>query len=62
MVDESERGRGYGTALVSFVEDWAESRDCEHVALASPLAKDDVHRYYENRDYERWGFVLEKEL
>jgi GNAT superfamily N-acetyltransferase len=62
VVDETRREEGYGTALVEFVEGWAEEWDCEYVALASPLAKEDVHRYYENRDYEKWGYVVEKRL
>jgi GNAT superfamily N-acetyltransferase len=62
VVDESRRERGYGGALVEFVEDWADERGCEYVALASPLAKDGVHQYYEDRNYEKWGYVIEKEL
>ncbi|RQH03053.1 GNAT family N-acetyltransferase [Natrarchaeobius oligotrophus] len=62
VVAESRRGEGHGSALVSFVESWADEHDCEHVALASPLEKTDVHRYYEDRGYERWGYVIEKSL
>jgi GNAT superfamily N-acetyltransferase len=62
VVDEPRRGEGHGTALVGFVEGWADDRDCESVALASPLAKTDVHDYYEALGYERWGYVVEKEL
>lgn len=62
VVDEPRRERGYGTALVEFVEDWGAERGCEHVALASPLAKDGTHQYYENCDYDKWGYVIEKEL
>jgi len=62
VVDEARRENGYGSALIEFVEEWAEKRGCEHVALASPLAKEGTHRYYENRDYEKWGYVLEKQL
>ena len=62
VVDEPRRGQGHGTALVEFVERWADERDCAAVALASPLAKTAVHEYYESRGYERWGYVVEKEL
>jgi GNAT superfamily N-acetyltransferase len=62
VVNEPQRAEGYGTALVKFVEQWAEERGCEYVALASPLAKRDVHQYYENRNYEKWGYVIEKQL
>ena len=62
VVDEPRRGEGYGTDLVEFVESWAADRDCESVALASPLAKTDVHEYYADLDFEKWGYVIEKEL
>lgn len=62
VVDESHREHGYGTSLVEFVEDWAAACGCEFVALASPLTNAATHRYYENRNYKKWGYILEKEL
>lgn len=62
VVDEPERGHGFGTELVQFVEEWAGDRDCEYVALASPVSKGDVHEFYEDLDYERSMYVVEKEL
>ena len=62
VVDDRRRGEGHGTALLERVEAWATDRDCEYVALASPLDKGVVHEYYEDREYERWGYVIEKEL
>ncbi|RQG91153.1 GNAT family N-acetyltransferase [Natrarchaeobius halalkaliphilus] len=62
VVDEPRRGEGHGSALIEFVEEWAADNDCEYVALASPLEKADVHQYYEDREYERWGYVIEKPL
>ncbi len=62
VVDEPRRGEGHGTALLGFVEEWADERDCEYIALASPLAKTDVHDYYEGQGYDQWGYVIETEL
>lgn len=62
VVTDSQRKRGYGTSLVEFVEKWAAERGCEYVALASPLEKEGTHHYYENRNYEMWGYIIEKEL
>lgn len=62
VVDEPRRDEGHGTALVRFVEAWARERGRASVALASPLAKEGVHRFYEHIDYERWGYVVEKRL
>ncbi|KAB1198535.1 MULTISPECIES: GNAT family N-acetyltransferase [Haloferax] len=62
VVDESHRSEGYGTLLVEFIEQWADERECEYVILASPREKERVHQYYQNQNYERWGYVIEKEL
>ncbi|SNZ14816.1 Acetyltransferase (GNAT) family protein [Natronoarchaeum philippinense] len=62
VVDEPRRGGGHGTALLEHVEAWVTQQDCEYVALANPLGGGAVHEYYENRDYEKWGYVIEKEL
>lgn len=62
VVDEPYRDEGYGSTLVEFVEQWADERDCEYVALASPMTKEGVHHFYEGRNYEKWGYVIEKEL
>lgn len=59
VVDEPRRGEGHGAALVEHVESWASARDCEYVALASPTGKSEVHEFYEARDYEKWGYVVE---
>lgn len=62
VVDEPRRGNGYGTAMVEHVERWADERDCDSVALASPLAKESTHRFYEEQAYTKWGYVIEKDL
>ena len=62
VVVEPRRGEGYGRELVGFVEDWARERDCESVALASPLDREGTHEFYDALDYEQWGYVVEKGL
>lgn len=62
VVDEDRREEGHGTALIEHAEDWAVERDCTHLALASPLDGEEVHEYYERRDFEKWGYVIETEL
>ena len=62
VVDEAHRSRGYGADLLAFVEEWAEERDCEYVALATIAGNDDALRFYEDEGYERWGNVVQREL
>lgn len=62
VVDEPRRGRGYGAAMIEHVEQWADERDCDSIALASPLSKEGTHLFYESQGYTKWGYVIEKEL
>lgn len=62
VVDEPRRGDGIGTELLAHVESWARDRECESLALASPLDGDEVHQYYRQRGFEQWGYVIERDL
>lgn len=62
VVDEPKRGGGFGSELVEAVERWAAERDCEYVALASPVGKDGVHQFYSELGYQRSMYVIEKQL
>jgi GNAT superfamily N-acetyltransferase len=62
VIDDAHRSMGYGTQLLSFVEEWARERDCEYVALAGRLENEDAHRFYEANEMERWGYVFETKI
>ena len=62
VVDEAHRGEGYGAEFLFWIEEWADERDCEYVALANVLDNDDALAFYEDNGMERWGYVVEREL
>jgi len=62
VVDETARGNGYGSKLLSWVFDWAEERDCTCVELASGLWREDAHRFYEDLDMEKYCYTFQKSL
>lgn len=62
VVDEAHREQGYGSSIVEHVERWAERRDCDYVALACPWENEGAQQFYESVDFEKWGYVVEKEL
>lgn len=62
VVDEPHRGEGHGRALVRHIEKWAAEEECTRVALASPLAKEATHDFYDTLGYGRWGYIIEKGL
>lgn len=61
VIDDAHHSEGYGTRLLSFVEDWAHEHDCEYVALAGRLENETARRFYESNGMERWGYVFEIE-
>jgi GNAT superfamily N-acetyltransferase len=54
-VDEAQRGRGVGRALVQAVEDEARLRGCELLFLTSSERRDDAHAFYEQIGFEHTG-------
>lgn len=62
VVDEPHRGEGYGGQLLSWVESWADERDCSCVELASGLWRDDAHRFYEREGMEKYCYTFTKDL
>lgn len=62
VVDEARRGQGYGSRLLSFVESWAAEAGCDLVALATSPGREAAQGLYDDRGYDRWGYVYERRL
>jgi GNAT superfamily N-acetyltransferase len=63
ITNAEHRSRGYGLEILSFVEEWAERRGCELVALSSGIQREDAHRFYEERaGMERASYVYKRPL
>ena len=52
VVDESARGRGVGSALVTSAETWARGRGFEVVSVRSNVIRLEAHEFYKARGYE----------
>ena len=55
VVEESSRGRGIGTALVSRTESWARERGLRELCLRSNVIRTEAHAFY-----QRLGFAIQK--
>jgi GNAT superfamily N-acetyltransferase len=53
VVDERERGRGVGRALLAAVEGWAREGGFASVRLRSNVVRERAHAFYERLGYER---------
>ena len=62
VVDETVRGSGVGSALVTRAEEWAARHGARRLALTSHLRRKEAHEFYKRRDYEHTGVRLAKEL
>ncbi|MDP9238459.1 MAG: GNAT family N-acetyltransferase [Chloroflexota bacterium] len=60
VVDETERGRGYGAALMGYAIEEARKAGCYKIALTSRLHRSEAHRFYESLGFtaESKGFRL----
>lgn len=55
IVDEAQRGRGVGRALVEAAETEARLRGCELLFLTTAERRDDAHAFYERVGLEQTG-------
>lgn len=63
VVDEKERGKGYGEILLSHIESLAREKNLHCVALCSGLEREAAHRFYENKmRYTKTSYVFRKDL
>ncbi|CAM3357182.1 GNAT family N-acetyltransferase [Hydrogenibacillus schlegelii] len=53
VTDVSRRSQGYGEKLLAYVERWAEEQGCEKLEITSGLAREEAHRFYE----EKMGYL-----
>ncbi|MGH2695231.1 MAG: GNAT family N-acetyltransferase [Actinomycetota bacterium] len=63
ITTSSERSKGYGERLLSFLEEFARAEGCETLALSSGVQRADAHRFYEDKmRYERASYVFKRGL
>ena len=58
----SYRSRGYGAALLSWIEDLAQTEGCAQVHLDSQMQRKDTHRFYEREGMEIVSFHFRMDL
>lgn len=62
FVDETERGKGIGSALVKEAVAEAKRRGCYKLIGTSRMAREEVHRFYEKRGLKKYGFEFRMDL
>lgn len=61
VTDPDQRSKGYGEALLSYVESWARDNGYSLVSLSSGLQREDAHRFYEGKmEYDKVSYVFLK--
>ncbi|GKU84724.1 N-acetyltransferase [Niallia sp. NCCP-28] len=63
ITDANNRSKGYGTKLLSYVEEWSKKHGYDIVSLSSGLQRIDAHRFYEEKmEYNKGSYVFLKKL
>lgn len=64
VVDEDNRGRGVGKALMTAVEDWSRERGCVVIGLRSNIIRKEAHVFYKNLGFEilKESYTFSKKL
>jgi GNAT superfamily N-acetyltransferase len=55
VVDESQRSRGVGRALVEEAERWAHAQGCHRIVVTTALQRTGAHAFYERIGYRHTG-------
>lgn len=59
---EAHRSKGYGKALLSYIEEWGAEKECSSVVLTSAFPRINAHRFYEREGYDKVSHAFCKEL
>ena len=62
LVNRNCRGGGYGTKLLDFISQYAESMNCEGIELRSELFRKQAHKFYYKRGFHIDCFNFRKNL
>ena len=62
VVDEKHRGKGAGTALAKKFIELAKEKGCYKIVFTSSDKRADVHKFYENLGFKKWGFEFRMDL
>ncbi len=55
FIDESLRGKGYGTKIVKELIKQAKKQNCYKLIATSRYSRDKVHKLYKELGFEDWG-------
>ena len=62
VVDEAHRGKGIGTALSKKAIELAKSKNCYKIIFTSGSDRTNIHKFYENLGFKKWGFEFRMNL
>jgi len=63
ITDNSYRSKGYGEALIEYVQNWSKENGFDIVSLSSGLQRKDAHRFYEQKmGYNKTSYVYLKRV
>lgn len=62
VVDNNYRSKGIGTALSKFAIELAKKKGCYKIVFTSGMNRSDVHKFYENLGFKKWGWEFRLDL
>lgn len=62
IVDKKQRGKGIGTALSKKIIELAKEKDCYKIIFTSGTDRADIHKFYENLGFKKWGLEFRMDL
>jgi ribosomal protein S18 acetylase RimI-like enzyme len=62
VIDEKQRGKGYGRALIRAITEIARKNGCKRIELDSAFHRESAHDFYESLGFENRAYLFSKKL
>lgn len=62
VVDNKLRAKGIGTALSQKAIELARQKNCYKIIFTSGMDRADIHKFYENLGFKKWGWEFRMDL
>jgi len=62
VTDKAYRGKGYGTSMLNYLDDYAKTAMCENIVLSSGFSREGAHKFYEEEGFIKKSHIFLKPM
>ena len=62
VTDEKYRGQKHGETMLEYLQDYAKIGMCENIVLSSSFSREDAHRFYKRKGFDKKSYIFLKKI